>query len=80
MKNEIIPCDHLAELMDKHKLKSIALSSMLMITNESFLLKLSGCEEWLFKEMLLLANLFGLSEVKDLFPEIYNHVLNSGFL
>lgn len=37
--------------------------------------KINGCSEWLFCEMIFITKLFGFSEVKMVFPELYNSVL-----
>jgi len=76
MKNII--SKRLKGLMAEHKITVRELSKRLSISEKSLSLKINGRCDWLYEEMIFVIKQFGFSEVKEVFPELYNFVLEVG--
>ena len=78
MAKKPIVCNRLKGLMVEHKTPTRKLSRNIGISENSLTLKINGRRDWWFWEMVAVTKCFGFSEVKDVFPEIYDHVLKTG--
>ena len=65
-------------LMAEHDVTVRQLSRKMGISENSLMLKINGKRDWWFWEMLAVTKYFGFSEVREVFPEIYSHILKTG--
>ncbi|WP_273483667.1 helix-turn-helix domain-containing protein [Desulforamulus ruminis] len=72
-----IVCKKLKGLMAEHEITIRKLSRKIGISENSLTLKINGKRPWWFWEMLVITKEFGFSEVKDVFPEIYDSILKA---
>lgn len=72
-----IVCRKLKGLMAEHEITVRELAKKIGISENSLTLKINGHRDWWYWEMVSVMKCFGFSEVKEVFPEIYNSVLNS---
>lgn len=73
-----IICKRLRGLMVEHDITLYDLSKRLSISEKSLSLKINGRRGWMYWELISIVRQFGLSEVKEVFPEFYNHILEAG--
>ncbi|MFZ5650124.1 MAG: helix-turn-helix domain-containing protein [Bacillota bacterium] len=78
MAKKPIVCKKLKGLMAEHEITVRQLSQKIGISENSLTLKINGRRDWWYWEMVLVMKHFGFQEVKEVFPEIYNHVLKAG--
>ncbi len=65
-------------LMAQHGITIRKLSNMVGISEKSLSLKINGRRKWRYWEAIFIVGQFGFSEVKDVFPELYDSVLRAG--
>lgn len=73
-----IVCKKLKGLMVEHSLTLKDLSKKIGISENSLTLKINGRRDWWYWEIMLITKQFGFSEVKEVFPELYNSILRAG--
>lgn len=78
MAKKSIVCKKLKGLMAEHEITVRQLSKKIGISENSLTLKINGRRDWWYWEMVSVMKHFGFSEVREVFPEIYNHVLKAG--
>jgi hypothetical protein len=62
-------------LMVEHEVTTCELSRRVGIPKNILAMKINGRREWLYREMVSITKLFGFSEVKMTFPELYSSVM-----
>jgi len=72
-----IVCRRLKGLMAEHEITTSALAKKIGISENSLTLKINGHRDWWYWETLRVAKIFGFSEAKEVFPEIYNSILKA---
>lgn len=77
MAKKPIVCKELKGLMAKHGFTVGKLSKKIGISENSLTLKINGRRDWWFWEMIAIIRVFEFSEVKEVFPEIYEAVLKA---
>jgi len=77
MAKKPIVCRKLKGLMAENDITVRKLSQKMGISENSLTLKINGHRDWWYWEMVSVMKNFGFTEVKDVFPEIYNHVLEA---
>jgi len=77
MAKKPIVCRKLKGLMAENDITVRKLSQKIGISENSLTLKINGHRDWWYWEMVSVMKNFGFTEVKDVFPEIYNHVLKA---
>lgn len=75
---ERIACRKLKGLMAEYDISIRELSKRIGISEKSLSLKINGRHEWWYWELVFIVKQFGFPEVKDVFPELYNYVLDAG--
>lgn len=65
-------------LMAEHDITIRELSKKMSISKNSLTQKINGQREWYFDELIFITRQFGFSEVKEVFPELYNYILRAG--
>lgn len=70
-------CRKLKGLMAENNITISRLSSITGISPRALALKIKGEREWLYHEVINITKQLGYSEVREVFPEMYNHVLSS---
>lgn len=78
MARKQIVCKKLKGLMVEHGLTLKDLSKKIGISENSLTLKINGRRDWWYWEIMLITKQFGFSEVKEVFPELYNSILRAG--
>jgi len=66
-----IVCKKLKGLMVEHDMPAKKLSKKIGISESSLTQKINGHRDWWYWEVLLIVKVFKFSEVKDVFPELY---------
>lgn len=74
---QCVTCKKLKGLMAENDLTVLSLSRKIGVSPKSLLLKISGQSEWYYDELISIVKHLGFSEVKDVFPELYNHILKA---
>jgi len=64
-------------LMTEKEITLKALSRKIGISENSLTLKINGHRDWWYWELIFIVKEFGFSEVKDVFPELYQSVLSA---
>ncbi len=64
-------------LMAEQGITRRELADRIGISESALSKKINGRREWKFKEMLDVVHLFGLTEVRQAFPELYDSVLKA---
>ncbi|MFZ5650162.1 MAG: hypothetical protein ACOY4I_04820 [Bacillota bacterium] len=65
-------------LMAEHDITLLDLSKRLNIPEKSLSLKINGRRNWMYRELISITMQFGFSEIKEVFPELYNYILTAG--
>lgn len=78
MSKSLIISRRLKGLLAENDITVNSLSGKMDIPEKILMQKINGGREWLYKEMVFITKLFGYSEVKMAFPELYNSVVNGG--
>jgi len=52
------------------------LSQEINIPEKTLVMKINGEDEWLFHENMCVIKYLGFTRVRDVFPEIYNYILD----
>lgn len=73
-----IASKRLRGLMVEHDITFYELSKRMGISKNSLILKTNGQHNWRYWELIFIIKQFGFSEVKEVFPELYNAVLRAG--
>jgi len=73
-----ITSKRLKGLMAERDITLLELSGKMGISENDLRLKINGLADWLFSELVFVVDCLGFSEVREVFPELYNHVLNTG--
>ena len=73
-----IVCKKLKGLMAEHDITIRKLSEKIGISENSLTLKINGQRDWWYWEMLFVIKQFEITEVKDVFPELYESILKAG--
>ena len=58
----------------EHNMTYCELSKKMGISKNSLGRKINGQYSWLYRELIFIVKFFGFSEVKEIFPELYNSV------
>lgn len=74
----IIASKRLKGMMAESDTTIINLSKKMGISRRSLALKINGQREWSYDELVFITKQFGFSEIKEVFPELYNHILRAG--
>ncbi|WP_347491173.1 helix-turn-helix domain-containing protein [Desulfoscipio sp. XC116] len=77
MTKKPIVSKRLKGLMAEHEITIRKLSQKIGISENSLTLKINGRRDWWYWEMIAIMKHFGFSEVKDVFPELYDHILKA---
>lgn len=77
MASKKIVCKKLKGLMVEHDMPARKLSGKIGISESSLVQKINGHRDWWYWEVMSIVKMFGFSEVKDVFPEIYDSVLKA---
>ena len=64
-------------LMAEHETTLRSLSKKIGISENSLTLKINAQRDWWYWELMLIVKEFGFSEVKEVFPELYEAVLRA---
>jgi transcriptional regulator with XRE-family HTH domain len=75
MAKGIIDCRRLKGLMVEKGITIRELSNKIGISENSLAQKINGHRDWWYRELIFIVKEFGFSEVRDVFPELYNSVL-----
>ena len=75
MKRKQIISKRLKGLMAEHDVTIKDLSKKIGISENTLFLKINGQRDWWFRETIFIVKEFGYSEVKDVFPELYEDAL-----
>jgi len=73
-----IICKKLKGLMAENDVTIRKLSAKIGISENSLTLKINGRRDWWYWEMLFVMKQFGFTEVKEVFPELYESILKAG--
>jgi transcriptional regulator with XRE-family HTH domain len=73
-----ITSKRLKGLMAEHGITVREFSKRIGISEKSLSLKIGGRREWMYWELILIAKQFGFSEVRKVFPELYEAILQAG--
>lgn len=77
MEGETVVSKRLKGLMAENDITLIDLSEGLNISAGELSMKINDGDNWLYKEMAFITNLFGYKEIQSVFPELYNSVLTA---
>ncbi|HOV79555.1 MAG TPA: helix-turn-helix transcriptional regulator [Bacillota bacterium] len=61
-------------LLVEHDMSIKDLAKRIGISENSLTLKINGHRDWWYWELMLIVKVFGFSEVKEVFPELYEAV------
>jgi DNA-binding transcriptional regulator GbsR (MarR family) len=78
MARKRIVCKKLKGLMGEHDITISELSKRIGLSKNSLTMKINGWRDWRYCELLFVIKQFGFSEVKDVFPELYDYILRAG--
>lgn len=77
MAKKQIVSKRLKGLMAERELTTKKLAEKIGISENSLTLKINGHRDWWSWEMFLVVKEFGFTEVREVFPELYNSALNA---
>lgn len=75
MPKKPVVCKRLKGLMVEYEITVRKLSRKIGISENSLTLKINGHRNWWLWEILSITKQFGFSDARDVFPEIYNFIL-----
>lgn len=64
-------------LMVERNITISELSKKMGISARSLARKINGHQDWWYYELIFIVKQFGFSEVREVFPELYNHILKA---
>ena len=73
----MIISSRLKGLMAEHEITARYLYKGLNISKNSLSLRINGHRKWMYWELIYIAKQFGYSEIKEVFPELYNSILKN---
>jgi len=65
-------------LMAEHEITVRELSNIINVSERSLSLKINGRRDWYYRELIFITKQLGFSEIKDVFPELYDYILKAG--
>ncbi len=69
-----IVCKRLKGLMAEHDIPLQKLAKIIGAPEKSLRAKIKGQKKWLFQELLAIIKYFNCTEIKEVFPELYNSI------